>query len=262
MLDVGQGDAILIQTLDRAVLVDAGAALPGRFDRGRSVVVPALAALGVRRLDLVVATHADIDHRGGLPAVLAAFPYDRLWLPYGGLTDPAFAALREVAERRAVRVEERGAAGASARWAGLEVAPLWPPRTPRPTTRNAGSLVLRISVGGRRVLLPGDLPSAQEEAVLARGNQVAADVLVLGHHGSRTSTGALFLDAVAPSLAIVSGPRFSPFGTPHREVRERLRARAIRLAWTGRDGAVAVQLGPDPPRPEPVRRALWASGLD
>ena len=255
VFDVGQGDAILVQTAEHAVLVDAGGAFRSGGDRGRQVVVPALAALGVRRLDLVVATLADLDHRGGLPSVLRAVPCERVWVPYGGLADPAFASLREVAASRGVLVVERGRRAAPARWPDLAVVPLWPPPGSAPPSRNAGSLVLRIDVGGRRVLLPGDLPRAQEAEMMEGGRtDLAADVLLLGHHGSRTSTGAGFLDAVAPELAIVSAPRLSVFGMPHREVRERLRARGIPLAWTGRDGAVAVALAGSTPRPELLRR--------
>ncbi|MCP3983817.1 MAG: DNA internalization-related competence protein ComEC/Rec2 [bacterium] len=244
IFDVGQGDAILVQTGRSNLLIDAGAAVPGRFDRGRSVVVPALVALGVRRLDLIVATHADVDHRGGLPAVLDALPAKRLWLPPGGRLDPAFRGLLESAGTRGVKVEEREAGDSWHDAAGSRVSVLWPSVGFRTPNRNAGSLVLRIDVAGCRVLLPGDLPRKQEAALLAHAADLRADVLLLGHHGSRTSTSPAWLRAIDPDLAVVSAPWRSRFGFPHAEVREAVDRQGARFHWTGRDGAVLIGLNP------------------
>jgi competence protein ComEC len=240
---VGQGDAILVQGRSAAVLVDAGPALPGAFDVGRRTVVPALAALGVRRLDLVVATHADLDHRGGLPAVLRAVPVDALWIPSGGLGEPGFEAVVAAARARAVPVFERGAGTPRARIGDLVVAPLWPPPGGGSVARNDGSLVVRIEVAGRRVLLPGDLEAAGEAALVASGADLRADVVTLPHHGSRSSSTALFLQAVAPAIAVASAPCRGRFEMPHTEVLERAHAADASVWWTGRDGAVLVGLG-------------------
>jgi competence protein ComEC len=241
-LDVGQGDAALVQGRAGALLVDAGSALPGGLDLGRSAVVPALRALGVARLDLAAASHADLDHRGGLPAVLAALPVGELWLPRGAAGDPAFAELRAAAGARGVPVRERGAGDPPARFGDLEVLPLWPPAGELPLSQNDRSLVLRVAVAGRRVLLPGDLESAGEAALLASGADLRADVLKLPHHGSRSSSGTAFLAAVGAGLAVASAPCAGRFGMPHAEVLARARAAALSLWWTGRDGAVSVQL--------------------
>ena len=83
-LDVGQGAAVVVQGRGAAILFDGGTAFSGGVDLGRSAVAPALAALGVTRLDLVIASHSDLDHRGGLPAVVERVPTTRLWLPAGG----------------------------------------------------------------------------------------------------------------------------------------------------------------------------------
>ncbi len=243
-LDVGQGDAVLVQGRSASVLVDGGVAVPGRFDSGERVVVPALGALGVARLDLVVASHADLDHAGGLPAVLRAVPVRRLWLPPGGRTDRAFAALIELADARGVFVEERAAEDPPLQLGELRVETLWPPRAGPRSSRNDASLVLRVVAGERAVLLPGDLEQGGERALLEAGALPRADVLKLGHHGSRTSSSAAFLRAVAPALAIVSAPVHGRFGMPHRDVVERLAAAGIPWRWTGRDGAVLVGLAP------------------
>jgi competence protein ComEC len=241
-LDVGQGDAVLVQGRAASVLVDGGVAVEGRFDAGERVVLPALGALGVGALDLVVASHADLDHTGGLPAVLRALPVRRLWLPPGGRDDPAFAVLREVATARGVAIEERAAQDPVRQIGDLRIETLWPARGARPPSRNDASLVLRIHAGGRRVLLPGDLEQRGERGLAAA--ELRSDLLKLGHHGSRTSSSRAFLRAVSPALAIVSAPRHGRFGMPHREVVERLAAEAIPWRWTGRDGALLVGLGP------------------
>jgi competence protein ComEC len=241
-LDVGQGDAALVQGRTAAVLVDGGVAVADRFDAGERVVAPALGALGVRALDLVVASHADLDHAGGLPAVLRAVPVRRVWLPPGGRTEPAFAALRAAAAARGAALEERAAGDPPLRLGDLHIETLWPPRAARDAGRNDGSLVLRVHAGARTVLLPGDLERAGESALLAAGTVLRADVLKLGHHGSRTSSSRAFLEAVSPALAIVSAPRHGRFGMPHAEVVDRLAAAGVPWRWTGRDGAVIVGL--------------------
>jgi len=244
-LDVGQGDAIIVQGRGAAILFDGATAFPGGVDLGRSAVVPALAALGVARLDLVVASHGDLDHRGGLRAVLERIPTARLWLPAGGGQAPAFAALLAAAHERGIEVAEKGRGDRTERFADLRVTPLWPPRSSR-LSRNDASLVVRVEVAGRRVLLPGDIEAPTEAALLSSGVDLAADVLELPHHGSRTSATSAFLRAVGPSVAIASAPCPGRFGMPHREVLERVAALGIPVWWTGRDGAVLVGLSHGP----------------
>lgn len=244
-LDVGQGDATLVQGRAASVLVDAGTALPGGADLGASVVVPALRALGVRRLALAVATHADLDHRGGLTSVLVRMPVDRLWLPAGALADPAFASLLGVARERGVAVEERGAGDPAVQIGDLAIETPWPPRDATGSrSRNDASLVLRIAIAGHHVLLPGDIEATAEAALVASGAALGADVVKLAHHGSRTSSTQPFLDAVGAEIAIASAPRFGRFGMPHGEVVERARASGHALWWTGRHGAVLIGFEP------------------
>jgi competence protein ComEC len=238
-----------VQGGSAALLIDGGTALDTdgarRFDAGERVVLPALGALGVRRLDLAVASHADLDHRGGLVAVLRALPVARLWLPAGGRADPAFRELLEAGAARGVAVAERAAGEAPLALGDLTVEALWPPRVDAPAERNDASLVVRVDVAGRRLLFPGDLEQAGEQRLLAeRAGALRAQLLKLGHHGSRTSSSAAFLAAVAPELAVVSAPRHGRFGMPHAELLARLRAAGVPWRWTGRDGAVVVGLVP------------------
>ncbi len=244
--DVGLGDAILIQGRTAAVLVDAGRALEPYLDLGRQVVVPGLAALGVTRLDLVVASHSDLDHRGGLPAVLEMIPVGEVWLPVGGLADRGFEALRRVARDRGVSIRERGSEDPAVSFGDLVVESLWPPRDGRPRSKNAASLLLRVTTdsgAGQRVLLPGDLGIEQEEALLRRGVDLRADVLKVGHHGSRSSSSAAFLAATAASHALLSAPCQGRMGLPTHQAAKALAAQGMQMLWTGREGAVLLGLG-------------------
>jgi competence protein ComEC len=215
-------------------------------------VVPALRALGVERLDLVAASHGDLDHRGGLPAVVSALPVGRIWLPRGASADPAFAELRARAAAAGVPVEEHGSGDAVQSFGDLRIAALWPPESRSSgssgaaASRNSRSLVLRVETSHAQVLLPGDLDAAAEQALVASGAALASEVLLTPHHGSRTSSSARFLAAVDADLAIVSAPCAGRFDLPHGEVRARLRAAGLALWWTGRDGAVLVELGATP----------------
>ncbi len=244
-LDVGHGDAALVQAGEFAMLVDTGVRAPDGWDAGARVVVPALAALGVRRLDVLAISHADLDHRGGAASVLGALPCDELWLPRGTLGDAAFRALAAQARALGVRVRGRGAGDAPLVRGGgaLRVTPLWPAARTAGMSDNNRSLVLSVEVAGTRALLLGDLEASGEAALLASGAELRAEIVKLAHHGSRSSSTPALLAAIRPRLAIASAPLRGRFGWPHAEVRERLAASGIALAWTGRDGAVVVRLG-------------------
>jgi len=252
-LDVGQGDATLIQGRRGALLVDAGRAIPGGVDLGRRVVLPALRALRVDRLDLVVATHADIDHWGGLPSVLAGVPVGELWLPSGAGRWPAFEPLLQIAQERGVRVRECALGDEGARFGDLLVTPVWPPAEgPVGASRNDRSLVLRVELEGVRTLLTGDLGVDAEHQLLTQGVDLRAEILKLGHHGSRSSSSPAFLEAVGAEVALLSAPCPGPTALPSGAIVERVRASELALWWTGRDGAIFAALGP-----EPAPLAVW-----
>jgi len=239
-LDVGQGDATLVQGRDASLLVDGGSAFSGGGSMGAIAVLPALRALGVTGLDIVAISHGDLDHRGGIPDVLRGLPVGVLWLPFGSRDDPGFAAVVAIAEERGVAVRELGAGSDALRLGDLHVKPLWPDRELHGRSPNDRSLVLRVSLGEWSLLLPGDLEESGERALLARGGSLVAGWLKLGHHGSRSSSSTAFLKAVSPTDVVVSAPCDGRFGMPHDQVLARVREREARLWWTGRDGAVLV----------------------
>ncbi|MFO0687349.1 MAG: ComEC/Rec2 family competence protein [Myxococcota bacterium] len=272
--DVGQADAALVETKDAAWLIDTG---PGAGDgSGGGTLLRALRALSVDRLDGLVITHADLDHRGGAPRLLAAMPIGELWLPALARAEPALEELATEARARGVRVAwvAEGDRLGTGRSLGLEV--LWPPepsgagpvgahRGPGATDaaiglggRNEQSIVLRATVGGRVVLFMADVGLRVEQRLLEAGRLGPVELLKLGHHGSRASSGPGLLAAVAPALAIVSAPCDARRGLPSPEALARVRDAGIPIAWTGRDGAIGVGWTVDGDR----RTSSWGGARD
>jgi len=241
-LEVGQGAASLVEGRRAAVLVDAGGSFAGR-DWGERAVVPALAALGVERLDVVIVSHGDLDHWGGVPSVLDSVSVGEIWVPHGAALDPAFDRIWDAARSRRIPVFERGAGSRAVRVGDLAIEPLWPLPVADRRSRNDRSLVVRIEVAGHGVLLPGDLEAAAEFDLISSGADLRSEVLALPHHGSRTSSTAAFLEAVGAAVAIASAPCRGRFGMPHADVLARASGAGLSVWWTGRDGAVMVGLG-------------------
>ena len=227
LLDVGQGLSLLVRTREHTLLYDAGPAFPGGLDMGEAAVVPALRGLGVAHLDMLMLSHADNDHAGGADAVKRALP-------------PA----RVLVSRRIPAPDEAACeTGGRWQWDGVAFEILHPPAR-FPYLGNESSCVLRIETAdGAVALLPGDI-SATIETRLLREHAAAldADVLLVPHHGSATSSGAAFLDAVSPQLALFATGHRNRFGFPREEVLQRYRARGIGIVDTASAGAVRMRL--------------------
>ena len=250
-LEVGQGAASLVEGHRAAVLVDAGSSFAGH-DWGKRAVVPALAALGVTRLDVLIVSHGDLDHWGGVPSVLDSVSVGEIWVPHGAATDPAFGRIREAARSHRVPIFERGAGSPAVEVGDLLIESLWPPPVVERRSRNDRSLVVRIEVAGHSVLLPGDLEAAAESDLVSSGADLRSEVIALPHHGSRTSSTATFLEAVGATVAIASAPCRGRFEMPHADVLARAEEAGLSVWWTGRDGAVMVGLG--------ERLTVWGYG--
>ncbi|WP_154233938.1 ComEC/Rec2 family competence protein, partial [Burkholderia pseudomallei] len=248
-LDVGQGSAVLIETARHTLLFDAGPG-PEASNAGERIVVPFLRARGVRALDALVVSHADSDHAGGAPAVLGSIAVAQM---AGGL--PPSNRLWRAARAAGVADALPCVAGQRWRWDGVEFDALWPAGGPRAGgATNAQSCVLRVSAGGRAALLTGDVDARSERALVAgsRG-ALAAQVLVVPHHGSRTSSTEPFLDSVKPRIAIFQVGYANRFHHPHPTVWARYAGRGIELPRTDRDGAVRVDVTSSGALAEPVR---------
>ncbi|MCM3878134.1 MAG: MBL fold metallo-hydrolase, partial [Thermoanaerobaculia bacterium] len=239
-LDVGQGDAWLLISPRGRVLVDGGGSPDREYDFGRLRLLPRLADLGAVAFDAVVLTHPHPDHARGLLAVLTSLPVDRVVLPHGAPRNLFLDEFEEAAARRGLTMERLGA-GQRFTAAGLSFDVLHPgdgryPRAPE----NNGSLVLSVALAGRTALLTGDIEALAESDLVSGGRSLAADVLKVPHHGSRTSTAAAFLSRVSPRLGLIGVGRRNRFGHPAREVTERLLAAGVRTFRTDRDGDIAL----------------------
>lgn len=237
VLDVGQGDAILIRDGEEAILVDGGGWRRG--DVAGRVLVPALAAARVSRLKAVVLSHADGDHCGGL-VDLAGYLVIPEVRAAPSVVDRACGA--ELARRagRFVPVED-GDRMRVGRWR-LEM--IAAPKA-RSTSANDASLVVRASVRGRSFLLTGDIERGSELALVGADRaRLAADVLKVAHHGSDSSSRRAFLDAVGARLAVISVGRRNPYGHPRDEVLDRLRRAGAITLRTDRDGGVRFVVHP------------------
>jgi competence protein ComEC len=210
VLDVGQGDAIVVEGTDgRTLLVDAGAGGPYRLDAGERAVAPFLWNRGVLRLAATVVTHADADHAGGMAAIRDRFTVLDPW---------------------------DGASGTLALGGALITA-----LPTAATGRNDSSRVLRVELGLASILLASDVEALGEQALLASGAPLGATVLKVPHHGSRTSSGAALLSAVHPSAAVISVGRRNPYGHPDPTVLARLTGAGADIYRTDHDGALLIE---------------------
>lgn len=232
VLDVGQGLAVHVQTAQRDLLFDTGPAFSEEADSGNRIILPYLRALGVTRLDALVVTHADADHSGGAESVVDGIAVERMLssVPF----ENRLAAL-PVTQQPCV-------AGMQWEWDGVRfefLHPLVADYAKEGGKSNDMSCVLRISSTGGSMLLTGDIEARSEAALLARaGERLRSDILLVPHHGSRTSSTPEFLAAVGAQRAIIPVGYRNRFRHPHPAVLARYEG--VDVFRTDRDGAVTV----------------------
>lgn len=226
ILDVGQGLAVVIQTSRHAMLYDTGPAYRSGSSSVRSIVAPFLAYRGIRSLDRVIVSHADLDHAGGVEDLLDMLPV-------------ALLVAGEPPESG--RVDAMCEAGMQWEWDGVRFDVLHPGRDDR-SSGNDASCVLLVSAGSRHALLTGDIES-RTETVLVRGRRLpTADLVVVPHHGSRTSSIMPFVRAVDPGFAVVSSGYGNRWGLPVDEVVARWRAVGAEVLNTAYGGAITFSM--------------------
>jgi competence protein ComEC len=264
VLDVGQGLAVVVRTARHALLYDAGPLYSADADSGSRIVVPYLRAVGIRRLEGLIVSHADNDHAGGAASVLDGVPVG--WL---ASSLPASSPLHA-----AVGTSLPCYAGQHWQWDGVSFEVLHPAQDSYTVERmkaNDRSCVLRISAGGTRVLLTGDAEARSEREMLAHDPEaLRAETLVVPHHGSVTSSTLPFVAAVHPQIAIFTVGYRNRFGHPRREVVQRYTELGSRILRSDRHGALLLDIdahGTHIRAQREERRRYWqatptASGVD
>jgi len=243
VLDVGQGLSVLLRTRGHVLVYDAGARYPSGFDLGEAVVLPSVHALGIRRLDMLMISHGDNDHAGGAEVVADAFPQ----------------AQRYAGEPSRMRVPmQQCVAGQAWQWDGVRFRVLSP--APGAGDRdNDSSCVLLVEGRGGRLLLTGDISAKMEPQVAAAVGPGPPLVMLVPHHGSKTSSSAAFIVAVRPRLVVVSAGWRNRFGHPKPEVLARYAEAQVPVFGTARQGAIPLDFPADaPPRREPGWRQRQA----
>jgi len=231
-LDVGQGDAALIQTPGGSVLIDGGDNHMGER------VADYLRGVGISELTYIIATHPHADHIGGLVTVLDQFPVGTLIMPPVAHTTLTFERFLDAIEYNNIPLREP-VVGSTFSVGDAHFTIIGPNSTGH-SNLNDYSVSLRMTHGAMGFIFTGDAEAAAEREMLDAGHNVSADVLRVGHHGSSTSTTQEFLDAVNPSIAVINVGADNRYGHPHNTVLSRLRVAGVRIYRTDDHGNIAI----------------------
>ena len=236
IIDVGQGESILITTAEKAVLIDAG-----ENDKGDEVLAH-LESLGITSLDLAIGTHAHSDHIGGMDTVLAAIPTAEFWM--GAMPEnlvPSTKTYTDVLEQLDIgRIPYREPKVGTIYdlGSGGILTVLGPQGTPNDL--NNCSLVCRVDFGERSFLFNGDAEESEEKAILASGVDLDVDVMTMGHHGSSTSSSSAYFKAASPGFATISCGQGNSYGHPNSSTLKKLKNADIPYRRTDVNGTITI----------------------
>ena len=236
VFDVGQGLAVLVQTRNHALIYDTGPDFSGDADSGNRVLIPALRALGIAKLDGLILSHDDSDHTGGAVSLMTSITTD--WV------SSSFAEGHPILQHaeKSLRCTD----GQSWHWDGVDFEMLHPDATSyavKKISDNDRGCVLRISIGDQHVLLAADIERKSEQKLLKeRYDKLPASLLVVPHHGSKTSSTDQFVKAVSPNYAIFTVGFRNRYGHPKQEVMQRYADSGAQLLRSDEDGAILVEM--------------------
>jgi competence protein ComEC len=231
VLDVGQGDCVLLSLNGHHALIDTGSAA------SRGALLGELDRLGVKDLDAIVVTHPHEDHYGNPRVLLETCTVGALYLSQNAGEELGYRVLLETAQ--ACGVQTKALRDGDAFYLSDALCEVLCPLPEDPEPNDAG-LVLRVSYGTCKMLFMGDAEEAAEGALLASGADLACDLLKVGHHGSNSSTGDKFLKSVSPKVALISVGEGNDYGHPTDKVLKRLEKANVKIFRTDRDGTVVI----------------------
>jgi len=233
VLDVGQASAAVLQTRKHTIIVDAGARFSDRLDAGRNIVVPFLRHQGIKSVDYLIITHGDNDHIGGAKAILAAFPET--------------AVIGQGVETLGSGKNLLCTEGMNWQWDGVNFRFISPPADiGHYNKRNNRSCVLQVSSSAGSVLFTADIEKEAERALFKQyGDRLKSAVLLVPHHGSKTSSSADFVLAVDPKISIFSVGYRNKHHFPNKKVKKFYKTLNSRLLQTDKTGAITLSFLPD-----------------
>ena len=225
LMDVGQGLAMVVEQDDYTLVYDTGPAYQSGFTAAQAVLVPYLHYRGIERVDTLVISHADNDHIGGYETLMSAFP------------------VPQVLTSRTDKLPQAQACYAGQIWSQGEVEyQIISPDRNTPDGSNNRSCVLRISYGSNVVLITGDIEKQVEQYLLKNNVDLAANILLVPHQGSKTSSTSKFIDAVAPDLALVAAGYLNHYRHPHPDVIDRYHQREVAVRSTIDSGSIQIEI--------------------
>lgn len=227
LLDVGQALSVLVQTDQHVLLYDSGARFSDRFNASDAVIIPVLKRSAISQLDKVIISHGDNDHIGGMTALAQAITIQEI--------------LTSVPQRLQKHHAKPCQAGQSWQWDGVQFDIIHPPSDYAPTGNNA-SCVLHIYSSYGSVLLTGDIEKKAEQLIIKQLPQLSANIMVVPHHGSRTSSTPLWVKQVKPELALFPVGYKNRYGFPHAEVLERYQHYGAKTLISYKTGALTVHI--------------------
>jgi competence protein ComEC len=221
VFDVGQGLSVLIQRQDKAILYDTGASYESGFNMIEAVVLPYLQHSGIQQLDKVVISHSDNDHAGGLAVLQQSIVIKEL-----------------IYNTKKEQLNSTCLQGESRYWLGLTIDVLWPEKAV--SKENDDSCVLLITDGKHKLLLTGDISKQTERKIIQQYPQLSADVLIVPHHGSKTSSSNEFISQLKPTFAIVSAGYLNRWKMPVSDVTKRYQYHKIHLLNSAESGQIII----------------------
>ena len=233
------------------MLIDGGGFSGSNFDVGRMVVAPFLSYLKIRRIDYLVLSHPQADHMNGILFIAEYFNPEEFWHNGEHVDKESYSELMHILDDKNVTIHTPSTLGSNRAMHRTLVETLYPPSLPEEGPfhwetmgSNDRSLVLKITYGGKSCLFPGDLQRTGETALVAlKGPLLKSDILLAPHHGSKTSCSKVFLEAVAPSIAVISCGKGRHRLFPHPETLGRLFHLGVTIFRTDQDGALQFTLG-------------------
>jgi len=248
LLDVGQGLAVVVQTANHVLVYDTGPRYSEQSDMGEVVLLPFLRHRHIRHVDTLIISHAENDHSGGADSLMAGVPVAEI---YSSAAEWGLGTKRHFCK-----------AGQRWRWDEVDFEVLSPDQEYF-ESKNDNSCVLKVSGVAGSLLMAGDIEyKAERWLVKTYGRKLESSVLIAPHHGSNTSSGGYFLDAVSPKLALVSAGYRNRFGFPDRRVSSRYRTRHIPLLTTAEQGAITIKLVEEKIRIQSFRRQQMRYWMD